>query len=263
MRSDERREVVHLLYEDSGREVTQNFATMASSMSLASGIFAALLTAIGVGELFAKSNVNKSTAWGGLGSPSSVSLVILALAFPLLVRFFIRGLFAYQNLLRFNAVRNTIWDYLAGRVKWYLVAETYDAYVRNWRSTHTFGSLVWQYLKYGFLWLFIVLASALVWGFVLTAGWPGRVAATFILLVGVGTELVLLFRAKPRYFNYKSADSIQLSANENQHQWEAAPLSHVPSGETISTTDGLNPSSAANTSALWQIGLFRKRTDLA
>src|ERR1044071_7934045 len=86
------------LYDDSGREMTQNFATMNSNMSLAAGTLAAVLTVLGAGELFGGNNAVPSSKVPTL---SPVSLIILVIAVPLVYRFFFRSLIAYQNFIRF------------------------------------------------------------------------------------------------------------------------------------------------------------------
>ena len=154
-------ERARLLYENAGREITQQFDTMASCLTLASGTVAALLALLGGSEIFAArigpSGKVLPPDLGHIPKLSSVALVVLSLAFPFLVRFFIRSTIAYQNLLRFQKIQRTAWQFLDGMASFSALSARVQVYSTAWRSPEPLRSLMWQNLKYSnFFWVFLV-----------------------------------------------------------------------------------------------------------
>ncbi len=145
------RSLARLQFENAGREITQSFDVMNSNMALGAGTLAAILTVLGAGELFGLGD-----GQGGRGFPklSATSLIVLAAAFPLLVRFFIRSMHAYENLERFNRLQRKGWGFLMGQTSW----DAYAAFVQvlwvSWCAPMSSWELFWRHMKYGFAWVF-------------------------------------------------------------------------------------------------------------
>jgi hypothetical protein len=196
-----KRAIATLAYENAGREITQAFGTLNSNLTLAAGALGALLTVLGAGELFghdiivqiasrAVKNAGSARASTLAGVPrlSNVSVLLLAAAFPLLGRFFIRATFGYQQLLRFNKVQRCMWDYLNDKVEWTLPSQVMELYVQKWKSPASAGSLFWGSFKYGFVWVFVLALIALMWGLATAPGIVPRVIAGIFAVVSVGGE---------------------------------------------------------------------------
>jgi len=185
MREEEKRSFAERLFDDAGREMSQNFDTMNSNMSLAAGTLAAVLTVIGAGELFASGTMRPTKE---VPSLSPVSLLILVVAAPLVYRFFFRALIAYQNFLRFREVQAEAGRFLLNRRSWEALVLHWDFHVDQWRSPKTFSALLSDNLKYGFMWIFAVLIIGLAWAFYSTSGIAPRIIAGALLLLGVAWE---------------------------------------------------------------------------
>ncbi|MEV0194872.1 hypothetical protein [Nonomuraea sp. NPDC050691] len=190
-----------LAYQDAGREITQNFSTMASNMSLATGMLAAILTVIGAGELFGVAKGDQSTI-NAIPPLSTISLLILSMALPLLVRFFMRSLLAYQNLLRYRAIHDAAWKFINQNASWSYFRDAYRLYIEEWRSPKPLINLIASNLRYGFLWLFVVMIGAIAWGFISNWFTTGCIVAATILVVGVGWEIFSLFKGMRKYFTF-------------------------------------------------------------
>jgi len=191
-------ELAEHLYDNAGREITQNFETMNSNMSLAAGGIAALVTVIGAGQLF------KGKVQSHVPSLSAISLILLVAVFPLVYRFFFRSLIAYQNLRRFNLVQNKMVRYLRGQDDWTVASGVVDQYLDRWCTPISFPRAVLENLKYGFFWIFAILGAAIGWGFYSTQGEDARVVAGTILAIGLVWEAATLPGFVSRYF--KPAD---------------------------------------------------------
>jgi hypothetical protein len=208
MQASDHREAARAAFDDAGREVTQAFDTLANNLTLAGGTLAALLAVIGAGELFGRQpvvvSVNGSTAQvqapgppmaHGLPEFTNASLLLLAVALPLVVRFFIRATFGYQQLLRFNKVRSAQWRFLSGQHTWAHARGHYDVYVVAWRSPETPATLFWGSAKFGFVWVFFLYALVLGWAFYTASGVLARVVAGAAILIGIGFEIITLRRS--------------------------------------------------------------------
>lgn len=198
MRKDNQRHAATVAFEDAGREITQAFDVMGVNLTLAAGTLAALLAVIGAGELFAKQatvvNVNgvaakvhaaSSPTVHGLPKFTSTSLLLLAVALPLVVRFFVRATFGYQQLLRFNRVRDAQWRFLSGQHTWEHARGHYDVYVVKWRSPASLSKLLEGSAKYGFVWVFVLYTVVLAWAFYTAAGFLPRVVAGAAIGLGL------------------------------------------------------------------------------
>jgi hypothetical protein len=198
-----KRDLARLTYENAGREITQAFSVMNANMALVAGTLAALLAALGAGELFASEGRSN-----GFPEFSSVSLLVLTLAYPLVVRFFIRSLIAYQNLLRFNSVQKAAWRFLASEISWEAFERHQSLYVHEWKSPKTLSRLIVENLKYGYFWVFAVATLPLAWAFS-SADWQcAGIVAAALLLVGLGWEFETMRRSRGRYF--RTPDQTQL-----------------------------------------------------
>lgn len=198
-----------LIYENSGREITQNFETMNSNMALAAGTLAAVLTVLGAGELFGSPSSASQSAPEWPITLSGVSLVVLAVAFPLLYRFFFRSLIAYQNLHRFINLQREAWDYLSRMTSWSYFTCFVETYSSRWRSPESMRKLWWENLKYGYMWVLCVGVVALGWGFVSAPGVGPRVVAGSILAAAALWEGFTTRSHRNRYFRVPSADEIE------------------------------------------------------
>jgi hypothetical protein len=192
-------------FEDAGREITQAFGVLSSNVTLAAGTLAALLAVVGAGELFNRQTVQITThtnevlsvqgqSTAGIPELSNVSLILFAAALPLLVRFFLRATLGYQQLLRFNRVRDACWRYLAGEGTWESARAYVRIYVTSWRSPETLPKLAWGSAKYGFVWLFVVYLLVLLWGFLTADNLGPRLVAAGFIVIGVGFEAATLTR---------------------------------------------------------------------
>jgi hypothetical protein len=200
-----KQQVVQVVYEDAGREVTQNFATLYSNISLSSGLLAAILAALGAGELFNDSPTATNT--GGIPDLSPISLMILCLAYPLLVRALVRSMLGYNNLLRYNKIRKAAWNYLSESEPWSEFYAAHQIYETRWKAPEGVGKSIRSNLKYGFFWLFFVFTLATGWAFYsTTGGWQPRIVAAAILVVGIGWESINLARSAKVYFSLPTDD---------------------------------------------------------
>jgi hypothetical protein len=199
-------DLAQLMHQDAGREISQAFEVLNSNMSLAAGALAALIAVLGAGELFGGKGA--ATPVRGVPHLSSVSLIVLSSAFPFLVRFFIRSVIAYQNLIRANSLQKQAWRFLTGAQTWAAYRFFVKLYWENWRSPDTLPRLIWANLKYGFLWIFAIAAAAIAWAFVTSAGVSGRLAATGILLAGIGWEAGTMFNLRRQYFTMPSREDL-------------------------------------------------------
>ena len=201
----ERRAAATLAYENAGREITQAFGTLSSNLTLAAGTLGALLTVLGAGELFGHdivvqvighavkpASVPDTRTLAGIPRLSNVSVLLLGAAFPLLIRFFVRATFGYQQLLRFNLIQRSTWDYISGQARWELPRAATNVYVQEWKSPTPARSLLWGSFKYGFAWVFALATVAFAWGAVTAPGVLPRIVAGVFVIVGVGWELVTL-----------------------------------------------------------------------
>lgn len=231
--SQTNRDVALVVYEDAGREVTQNFTTMYSNISLASGLLAAVLAVLGAGELFSDS----ASMRAGLPDLSPISLMILCLAFPLLLRALVRSMLGYNNLLRYNKIRAAAWEYLSGTGSWEEFYATHEVYQTKWRAPEAIGKSIRSNMKYGFAWLFFVFAAATAWGFYTSSGgWKVKAAAALILTLGLAWETFNLGRSAKSYFTL-ATDGDWTGARENapaeppQLDPASAPNSSTPREE--------------------------------
>ncbi len=199
-----RHDLAQLMYEDSGREITQAFEVLNSNMSLAAGTLAALIAVLGAGELFGSKSNGASTVLHGVPRLSSVSLIVLSSAFPFLIRFFIRSVTAYQNLIRANSVQRESWRFMMGTRTWTAYRLFIKLYWEDWATPEPLSKLMWANLKYGFFWIFAIAISAIAWAFVTSAGLSARLAAVGILLVGVGWESGTMYNFRRQYYNVPS-----------------------------------------------------------
>jgi hypothetical protein len=227
----ERRELARLSYENAGREITQAFNTMNSNMTLVAGTLAALLGALGAGELFAGDGRPS-----GFPEFSSVSLLVLALAFPLVVRFFVRSLIAYQNLLRFNSVQTAAWRFLAGEISWEAYQFHQKVYVHEWKSPKTLWQLIVENLKYGYFWIFVAATLPVAWAFRSADWWCAGIVAAGLLVVGLGWEFETMRRSRHRYF--VRPDQAELDQLEALMKTPQAAASEAPPPPDTNTSDG-------------------------
>ncbi len=199
------RALASLAYENAGREITQAFETLNSNLTLAAGALGALLAVLGAGELFGRDTQAQPLAGAPspgattlLGIPrlSDVSVLLLAAAFPLLGRFFIRATFGYQQLLRFNLVQRTMWEYLGADIGWEIPGRAMELYIQRWKSPQSAHSLLWGSFKYGFVWVFVLAAIALGWGLASAPGVAPRLVAAVFALGSVAIEGAGFFGSK-------------------------------------------------------------------
>lgn len=234
MQESEQREAARAAFDDAGREITQAFDTLSGNLTLAGGTLAALLAVIGAGELFSRPTVDVSVNGGaahvqvpaapmvhGLPKFSNASLLLLAVAIPLVVRFFVRATFGYQQLLRYNEVRDAEWRFLSGQQPWAHARSNYDVYVVKWRSPASRGKLFWGSAKYGFVWVFALYAIVLGWAFYTASGSTASIVAAGVILVGIGFELVTLRRSK--LFDLPTDQQVAETAPAASPMLEAGP----------------------------------------
>jgi hypothetical protein len=251
MPANNRRETAALAFNDAGREVTQAFDVLGSNLTLTAGTLAALLAVIGAGELFHSSTVilassGKASAVPGQvatahGIPklSSTSLLLLAFGLPLVGRFFVRATLGYQQLERFNLVKNAQWRYLSGDASWQHAKAHYDVYVVDWRSPGSLWTLSKGSAKYGFVWLFVLYALVLGWAFyTASGGWLPRAVAAMAVVIGIGYDVVTLRRSS--YFQMPTpAEHAELAVGvadaEQEPQDAAGPVEELETGVFIGT----------------------------
>lgn len=200
-----RRELAKLAFENAGREITQVFEVMNSNLALAAGALAALLAVLGAGELFAQSREGTELR-ESLPSLSAVSLIVLAAAAPLVARFFVRSMTAYQNLLRFLDVQRASWAYLSEQRAWAYFEHHYNVYWVKWRTPKSMAGIAWENLKYGFMWIGVVMLGAIGYAFWSVSGLSARLVAAAILLVGIGWEWITLVGYRRRYYQLPTDD---------------------------------------------------------
>lgn len=201
---DAHREAAALLYDSAGREISLNFDTMNANLSLAAGALAAVLSVLGAGELF---RAPKGQAVPkGLPHLSSVSLLVLALVFPLLMRFFVRTMLAYNNLLRYNRLQRAALAYLDGRAVYEWLDLEREWYLDRWRSPLGLWKLVWQNLEYGYLWILAVAGGTFSWAMITANDGHAELAASCILAVGICWEIMNLATSRRQFFTRPNED---------------------------------------------------------
>ena len=217
-------ELARIAHDDAGRGITQNFDTLHSTLALSGGALAALLALLGAGQLFA----NRITPTGTVLSPdlahmpklSSVSLLVLALAFPLFLRLFMRALLAMVALYRFVRVQAVSWAFLCGAEKDEAkFLHVYDELVTKWHSTMRFPEVVRKTLTYNFFWIFLVSIGSLVWAFITASGLPARVVAMTVIVIGIGWELYQLVDGWDIYFTL--ADEAARGPDRPKRTWRS------------------------------------------
>lgn len=232
MSEDHQQELAKITYQDAGREVTQQFSTLYSNLTLASGLLTALLAVLGAGELFKGSSAPTQLAprtIAGIPALSPVSLIVLVLVFPLLVRFLVRSMIAYNNLLRFNKIRDASWKFLQGQSQWRDFSSTYCLYQLKWKSPETVLKSIWSNMKYGYMWLFAVFVAAIVWGFVTTTGgWRFRLIAGVALILGLGWEAWSLNNSRKRYFTLPTCEDCRECESICESETEAVAIDTGP-----------------------------------
>jgi hypothetical protein len=199
-----RHDLAQLMYEDAGREITQAFGVLNSNMSLAAGTLAALIAVLGAGELFGGKSNGTQTALHGVPRLSSVSLIVLSVSLPFLIRFFIRSVTAYQNLIRANSLQRESWRFMMGARTWTAYRLFVKLYWDDWATPESLSKLVWASLKYGFFWIFAIAVAVITWAFVTSVGLSARLAAMGILLVGIGWEAGTMYNFRRHYFSMPS-----------------------------------------------------------
>lgn len=208
-----RYQLAHAAYQNAGREITQAFSTLNFNTALAAGVLATVLGTLGAGELFAPAPEGGPASNDAVPTLSVVSNFVLALSAPLLIRFFIRTMLGYQNLIRFNRIQRAAWDYMAGNLGWaaFSYVERMYGSVDEWRSPMSLRRLIKSNLEYGFFWVFMALLIPLVWSYIsiwelATVRWVslGIVSVAFIW------ELILFLTHRLPFFN-------TLSAKEKAH----------------------------------------------
>ena len=218
-------ETARLAYENAGREISQSFAVQNANMSLVAGTLAAILTVLGAGELFASERKDLQE----VPRLSTTSLLVLTLATPLLFRFFVRSVIAYQNLIRFNAVQGAAWRYLTGREPEEAFLKHYEIYVENWRSPRSFWNFVGENLKYGYFWVLFAAFATLGWAFY-NADWCwGRTISLGLLLVAATWETLTLRSTIRRYFSTPNIDeTCELKAARERNANRGGPAQDNP-----------------------------------
>ncbi len=200
----ERSETARLAYENAGREISQSFDIQNSNMALVAGTLAAVLTVLGTGEIF-----RAKTRLGGVPVLSVTSLMVLTIALPLVVRFFIRSMIAYQNLLRFNALQIAAWRFLTGKSVWEAFALHHEIYIEKWRSPRTLRHLMLENLKYGYFWIFAAAVVPLGWGFYLASWHWGRTVSLLLLGGALAWETKTLGATRTRYFTVPTREECE------------------------------------------------------
>jgi hypothetical protein len=202
----EQREAATLAFDNAGREITQAFDTMNANLTLAAGTLGVLLTVLGAGQLFGNdvvvqvgNRVSKLPARtvetvGGIPKLSDVSLLLLAAAFPLIVRFFVRATLGYQQLLRYINVQKSCWRFLSGAASWTHAQSSVDLYVTQWKTPHRLRHLLVGSLTYGFAWVFALSACVVTWGFITAPHLAPKLVAAGFLVLALAWEIVTLSR---------------------------------------------------------------------
>ncbi len=199
------RDAARLAYENAGREISQSFDVLNVNMTLAAGTLAALLTVLAAGELFKvppivvdianhQANLKSSETSTLYGIPrfSDISILLIAGAIPLIVRFFIRASIGYQQLLRFNEIQRKMWLYLTGDLPWANAKAYIDVYIVTWRSPERMRRILWGSFQYGFATLSLVMAVAFAWALITAPGTTVRLVGCGVVLVGILIESITL-----------------------------------------------------------------------
>src|SRR5262249_11388632 len=93
----------------------------------------------------------------------------------------------------------------------------YEIFILRWRSPMGFWRLVYQNLKYGYFWIFIVSVIALGWAFYSSEWKWGRLASLAMLVVAFGWEAITLRSHTRQFFKVPSRDeSAELAAARKQ-----------------------------------------------
>lgn len=225
------------MFDDAGREITQAFNVLGSNLTLAAGLLGALLAVIGAGELFGGQTVIVNTertrvhtglpshaTVAGLPKLSAVSLLVLALALPLLLRFFVRATIGYQQLQRYNLVSRACWQYLAGDRSWVSAKAHVDVYVVRWRSPATARSLIIGSAKYGFVWIAAIYLVVLGWALATVPDAVPREVAAVILVAALLFDPITLGRSS--YFKEPDATERALLPDDGSRDDEEGSNEH-------------------------------------
>jgi hypothetical protein len=235
-----RREAAALLYESAGREITLNFDNMNANLSLAAGALAAVLSVLGAGELFRHHAASETVA--GIPRLSPVSLLVLALLLPLLMRFFVRTMLAYTNLLRFNRLQKVCLAYVDGRGSWEWLELERTTYLDHWKSPLTLGKAVLHNLEYGYFWILVVALTAFIWADATCSASVPRVIGAGIFAVGFLWEVVIMTTLR-RWFFTLPGEEVRCKLRELEERAHAEggaePIPDAEDAIPIEVTSGI------------------------
>jgi hypothetical protein len=190
-----RREAAGLAYQNAGREISQAFDVLNSNLTLAAGTLGVLITVLGAGELFGVNGAGASETvqtQAGIPEFSNTSLLLVAAAIPLLLRFYVRATLGYQNLIRFNKIQSAAWDYLSGAGAWDVFIAHMTVYIKHWRSPQDASKIWFGSFKYGFAWVLAVATLAFAWGMWTADACGPRYIAGAFFFAGIAWDVLTL-----------------------------------------------------------------------
>jgi hypothetical protein len=154
---------LHDFYKECGREITLAYTTLNQMQNWAIVIQAAIAAAVG-------SFARASSAGGASPStagPLMAMVVGASIGYLFTLRFFVRAVICYTNLLRWNTLQKEIVYHRLQRPAGHNDAKLYDAirvYYHDWRATTSRANQLASNLKLGFSLLFLLPIASMGWG---------------------------------------------------------------------------------------------------
>jgi hypothetical protein len=177
-------------YKECGREVTLAYTTLNQMKNWAIVVSAAIAAAI--------ASMLKSPAFTTHESDAQLVFLGAMLAYLFTLRFFVRAIICYVNLLRWNRLQSDIarlklsFDSRSTKSKSELqdeVSSSVDLYYHRWLSTIGRWAQITSNLKLGFGLLLVLPVFAMVWSGVVSWATCYTRAATIFVIGGTAIEL--------------------------------------------------------------------------
>lgn len=188
---------LHDFYKECGREVTLAYTTLNQMKNWAIVVQAAIIAAV---VSFSRNAPNEG--WSAFARPEFALVVGASLAYLFTLRFFIRAILCYINLLRWNQLQRAVVNAVllphplsrSGGVTaeqhWEALRSDIDLYYHRWLSPIPRKKQVLSNLKLGFGLLLTLPVFFTAWGTVLLWDLPLARGIAFFVLGGTLIEVI-------------------------------------------------------------------------
>jgi hypothetical protein len=186
-------------YKECGREITLAYTTLNQMQNWAIVVQAAIAAAVGA--------IVKSVSPNAVDAPLTAMVVGASIAYLFTLRFFIRAVICYTNLLRWNTLQKEI---LLNHSDPVALSETIRTYYYEWRATTPRAKQLASNLKLGFSLLFLLPVGAIVWGIIELR--TNALLRGFVTAAVLGTLLEAYHFSRDSWFDDPSAAARRRSA---------------------------------------------------